>query len=91
MPNFSVQYLKRAHKASIFHYAEVLRSELCVCFHCLAKFTPTEIEIWTDEDDPRGKTAMCPECGVDAVLSSLSGYPINEREFLKEMNRYFFS
>jgi hypothetical protein len=36
-----------------------------------------------------GQTALCPRCGIDSVLGSASGYPIN-REFLQKMNEYWF-
>ena len=36
------------------------------CFYCFCSFDPRALssEDWTDA----GKTAICPECGVDAVL-----------------------
>jgi hypothetical protein len=36
-----------------------------------------------------GQTALCPKCGIDAVIGSASGYPIS-REFLAEMHRHWF-
>ncbi len=33
-----------AHRHSIHHRAEILKSELCGCFHCLAIFTARETE-----------------------------------------------
>jgi len=32
--------------------AEVERSESCACFHYYAPFTPKDIGLWTDSDDP---------------------------------------
>lgn len=48
-------------------------------------FPPSEIEDWTDDDD----TALCPKCGIDSVIGSVSGYPI-ERQFLQKMHDHWF-
>jgi hypothetical protein len=83
--------LERAHEHSMNHREEILRSEVCGCFYCLEMFTPSEIEEWIDEDDETevGRTAMCPKCGIDSVIGSGSGFPI-QKKFLKEMERYWF-
>jgi hypothetical protein len=38
----------------------------CRCFYCLRGFSTEQISRWTDD----GNTALCPHCGIDAVLSS---------------------
>ena len=74
-----------AHKHSSNHRGEIARSETCGCFYCLATFK------WSDvvERVDGGNTVLCPECGIDSVVGSASGYPITE-EFLKRMNDYWF-
>lgn len=37
----------------------------CRCFHCLHAFAAEQVTQWVDN----GETALCPNCGVDAVLS----------------------
>jgi hypothetical protein len=74
-----------AHKHSIGHRAELEASDICGCFYCLSTFAPTEIREWIDE----GQTALCPNCPVDAVIGSASGYPITP-EFLKRMHEHWF-
>jgi hypothetical protein len=78
-----------AHRRSIRHRDEILTSEVCGCFYCLAIFPPTEITEWTDKADDIGQTALCPNCGIDSVLGSNSGYPI-EPEFLARMREHWF-
>jgi hypothetical protein len=39
----------------------------CGCFHCLSCFQSEEIQTWIDD----GSTALCPVCGVDAVLPGI--------------------
>jgi hypothetical protein len=77
--------LDAAHKHSIHHRAELEQSTICGCFYCSAIFSPSEITEWIDD----GQTALCPQCPVDAVLGSASGYPITS-EFLKKMHDKWF-
>ena len=89
--------LLAAHKHSSLHRAEIEKSDGCACFHCLSTFAPSAITEWIDWplDTPEeqqaeaGKTAMCPECGIDAVIGSASGYPLTH-QFLVEMQAYWF-
>ncbi|MFO7569244.1 MAG: hypothetical protein R6W75_05555 [Smithellaceae bacterium] len=68
------------------HRAIITESEFCACFHCENKFPPKDIETWVVEEN----TAMCPKCGIDAVIGSDSGLPIEDSVFLKEANVFFF-
>ena len=80
-----------AHKHSSIHREEILRSQLCGCFHCAHRFVPALIKEWTDlGENGIGQTAFCPECAIDSVIGSESGFPITP-EFLKEMRGYWFS
>ncbi|MBK8235849.1 MAG: cytoplasmic protein [Deltaproteobacteria bacterium] len=81
--------IRAAHGHSSHHRAELLASATCGCFYCCATFAPGEIDEWTDEVDDEGQTALCPRCGVDAVLGDRSGYPLSP-EFLREMHRRWF-
>lgn len=74
-----------AHAFSIRHRESVINSQRCGCFYCLAIFPPDEIQEWTDD----GETAMCPECGIDSVIGSDSGYPITPT-FLAKMQSHWF-
>lgn len=78
-----------AHTRSIAHRDEVLSSEWCGCFYCLGIFPPTDIQDFTDTVDGVGVTALCPRCGVDSVIGSASGFPI-ESEFLRAMRKRWF-
>ena len=62
-----------------------MQSEKCGCFYCLAVYSPSEIGDWIDGDD----TALCPKCGIDAVIGSQSGYPLTQ-EFLGKMQKHWF-
>ncbi len=79
----------RAHRYSSYHRATLERSEVCGCFYCLKIFSPGEIKVWIGGGRRRGRTALCPSCGIDSVIGSASGFPI-EKEFLEEMRMYWF-
>jgi uncharacterized Zn finger protein (UPF0148 family) len=87
---YKPEYLKTAHKRSSFHKKEILESDICGCFYCKKTFLPTEINDWCDENNPKGLTALCPKCGIDSVIGSKSGYPVDDKEFLEEMKKYWF-
>ena len=87
---FSIEYLKAAHKHSIFHKQEIKESEPYGCFSCLETFCPDEIFYWVNEDNPKGSTTMCSFCYIDAVIGSKSGFPVDDPVFLEEMQEYFF-
>jgi hypothetical protein len=79
----------RAHRHCIRHREEILASERCGCFYCGAIFPPSEIYRWVDGWEGIGQTALCPQCGIDSVIGSESGYPI-ESEFLERMKSHWF-
>ena len=88
----SEDILKAAHKHSIRNKAEILSSTVCGCFYCLEIFPPIHIKEWLKEKDienTENYTALCP-CGIDAVIGSESGYPIN-KIFLTDMHNLYFS
>jgi hypothetical protein len=82
--------LKGAHDRASAHRADVLGSTICGCFYCCGEFEPGEIHEWVDEGGQGvGQTALCPRCGIDAVIGSASGYPITQ-DFLQRMRAYWF-
>ncbi|BCT93700.1 hypothetical protein LYSHEL_27270 [Lysobacter helvus] len=86
-----------AHKHSANHRSEVEASALCGCFYCESVFDPREIEFWVGWPDgtpddfelSTGNSALCPRCGIDSVIGSASGYPI-DAAFLSAMHAYWF-
>ena len=79
---------------------EIKRSVTCACFHCLARFSPNEILLWTDSIDPDdedsgalrpdtdvylGMTAICPRCEYDSVLGDACDYDLSD-VFLKQLH-----
>ncbi len=86
---YNTVFFKAAHLHSYMHKKEILTSDLCGCFFCGRTFLPTEIEDWIEENGTKKETAICPKCGVDAVLSSK--FPISDPEFMEEMHAHWFN
>jgi len=49
-------------------------------------FPSSGVKEWVDD----GECALCPECGIDSVIGSTSGFPVTT-EFLNKMKMYWFS
>ena len=87
----------RAHQHCSNHRDELLRSDKCGCFYCMAIFAPAQILDWVDapagqhhtEINDVGQTALCPECGIDSVIGNASGYSLTP-EFLRQMHDHWF-
>jgi len=46
----------------------------CGCFFCLAEFDASVVTTWVDD----GRTALCPKCGIDSVLSEPDNDPARD-------------
>ena len=86
---FGLPYVKAHDHAE--YQQEILKSDICGCFHCLKTFTPDKIDQWHGEGiEGVEPLALCPECSIDSVIGSASGFPI-EKEFLSKMHVFWFS
>jgi hypothetical protein len=74
-----------ALKHAANHRAELDDSAQCGCFFCFRMFAASDIKIWIDKE----QTALCPRCGIDAVIGSASGFKIDERS-LRRLNVFRF-
>ena len=68
------------------HRLALEASTRCACFFCFRAFATSEIKAWIDADT----TALCPGCGVDAVLGNASGPSISDG-FLRKMHQHYFA
>jgi len=80
--------LRALHLHSSNHKKEILASKVCGCFSCRKIFKPKNVIIWLKDGEG---TALCPFCGVDAVIGDASGYPINNDVLEKMYKKYFFN
>lgn len=80
-----VDRIHEAHEHSIRNRSGLQESEEAACYHCRALFKSSEVTEFTDN----GETALCPFCGIDAVLPATSGYPLNYMT-LRALHQYWF-
>ena len=91
----SIADLTSIHRFSDHHRELLARSDRAGCFYCRRLFDPREIADWIDEPHPgtgettNGVTALCPHCGIDAVLPSAAPIQL-DGALLAEMHRYWF-
>jgi hypothetical protein len=80
-----IDMLEIAHNASSHNKDVILQSDNCGCFSCLCHFKPSDIKEWIDG----GQTAVCPVCGVDAVIGSAYGHDLNDELLLNMKIKWF--
>lgn len=76
---------EKLHARAIMNRGSVLDSEECGCFFCLHKFKPGAITDWGKDDS----TAVCPFCGVQAVIPNCPDYDFSDA-LLLQMKEYWF-
>jgi hypothetical protein len=59
---------------------------MCGCFYCCQMCAPSEVE-WLEELEG---TALCPHCGIDSLIGSASGFPVEDPEFLRVLHDHWF-
>ncbi len=84
--------LHREREASLLHThtrgnrTELEESEVCGCLACERIYSPTEVERFTAAD-----SALCPHCGISAVVGSASGIPITPAVLGRAHGRWFLT
>lgn len=68
------------------HRDEIQASGRCGCYFCFHTFPNTQIKVWIDAN----QTALCPACGLDAVIGDASKHRLDDK-FLRQMHTRFFS
>jgi hypothetical protein len=72
------------------HREKLKNDDICGCFYCIKIFSPTEIVEWCDEkENGEGVTAICPFCGIDAIICASTGLPLT-LELLQIFSLYDF-
>jgi hypothetical protein len=76
--------LVELHAGSRRNRSSLAKAAVCGCFYCLSDYQFERITAWTDDDE----TALCPVCGIDAVLG-FSSQPA-DRGLLEKMHDRWF-
>lgn len=66
---------------------DILHSKKCSCLFCRQTYGARMVSDWSNEGNKI--SAVCPECGMTAVVGDASGYSFNHDE-LKKLNETFF-
>ena len=88
-PKWTIPELNAIYSHSIRNEESIRKSNLCGCFHCISIFPVADVKLSEMMVEKDGfKTAICPICGIDAVLGDAS-VEITA-ELLVAMNEYYF-
>ena len=78
---------KLYHSHTIRNRKEIDQSEYCHCISCIKSYpSPIVMRFIKDGD---GETALCPYCGIDAVIGDGCGLEIDQ-EILITLNKRWF-
>jgi hypothetical protein len=77
--------IQEASEYSVDHRERLEHSRLAACYYCQTVFDPVEISEYIDD----GSTALCPFCGIDAVIPSAAGYVFSAVN-LEALNAFWF-
>lgn len=77
--------LLRLHSFSSMNRDALSVEQTCGCFYCRRIFSSSEIKDFVDN----GRTALCPFCGIDAVIGESCGFEITDK-LLRSMHLAFF-
>lgn len=79
-----------AYTPASMHRYDLLNCNECGCYYCLSIFSPKEITEWCDTNASGiGLTAICPRCGVDAVIGARASDHVDPN-YLQELRREGF-
>ncbi len=77
--------ISEASEYSIRNRDGLVEGSKAACYYCMQVYPSEEITEFTDAGD----TALCPYCGIDAVLPEHVGYAFTP-ENLKAMRAFWF-
>ena len=86
--------LEEVHKLSRNNRSLIEASTVAHCFYCRKSYESSKIETWVDNET----TALCPLCGIDSVLPSVSQLCVELQgpymeftdKLLRDMYKYWF-
>lgn len=79
------ELIKKAAIMSLNNRTQVVKSNKCGCYYCCSIFNAEDVIFFVDE----GTTALCPKCGVDAVIPDSIIVDLNYM-LLEELKKYWF-
>ncbi len=88
-PKYPYSVLINAKRQSFGNWGELHRSVMCGCYNCGTVFLSNDIYNWIGLDgrNADNATAVCPFCGVNAVIPESPAYPL-KKDFLDYLKKY---
>lgn len=87
MSNYTRDIWEHVSDLTIYNKNLLSASKMAGCYYCLSVYHVTDIQEFVD---PQEDTALCPKCGIDAVVGDVTGYPVTVKEFLRSMHSHGF-
>ena len=88
-PTITIPELNVFYSLSIRNEESILKSDFCGCFHCISIFPVADIKLSEMVVEKDGfRTAICPICGIDAVLGDASVEV--SAELLEALKEHYF-
>lgn len=78
--------IRHAAKYSLHNKNDLIKATSCGCYYCLVIFDPKQIIDYTDKEND---TAICPFCGIDAILAESPDISLT-KDFLIKLKNYWF-
>lgn len=78
--------LQKIHEGSFGNYHQIKTSRFCGCFYCQRIFPTKLVTDCIQDPEP---TALCPFCGIDALLGASDG-PTIDLPLLEDLHKYAF-
>lgn len=75
-----------ASKAAYANKKEIEVSTFCGCFFCCDSYNAYTVSEFTTRDE----SALCPKCGVDAVIPDKSGLKVTNAKLLLDLHKFWF-
>lgn len=67
---------------------DILQSKTCSCLFCQQNYSARKVSEW-NTDKNNQMSAVCPECGMDAVVGDASGYVLDDDDIETLHKTYF--
>lgn len=85
---YTVEDWEKASDATMYNKDVIQKSKYVACYHCIRVFEASHVHEFVDEDDT---TALCPHCGIDALLGDATCLPIHDVHYLKSLYEMGFT
>lgn len=79
--------LEAAHAYTFDNAQMLFARQSCVCIYCWERYESSEI---IQISNSTLGTALCPKCGIDAIVGEISGFELSD-EFIGKMYDRFFN